>query len=106
MRTVLRDLVFGESARWHAGRLWLCDWGTGEVLRTTPTEGREVVLEVGSYPLCIDWLPDGRLLAVSGGEARVVRLEPDGSVVTYADLGLATGDRWNEIAVEPNGWRS
>ena len=30
---LLKDgLVMGESPRWHDGRLWLSDWGTGEVL--------------------------------------------------------------------------
>src|SRR5215217_2126897 len=26
------DLVIGESARWHNGRLWLSNWGAAEIL--------------------------------------------------------------------------
>ena len=26
------DLVIGESARWHDGRLWLSNWGAQEIL--------------------------------------------------------------------------
>jgi hypothetical protein len=36
-------------------------------------------------PVCIDFLPDGRLLVVSGGEGRLLRREPDGSLGTHAD---------------------
>jgi hypothetical protein len=25
LHTLLTDLALGESPRWHAGRLWLCD---------------------------------------------------------------------------------
>jgi hypothetical protein len=28
LRTLVTGLAFGESPRWHDGRLWLCDWGT------------------------------------------------------------------------------
>jgi sugar lactone lactonase YvrE len=47
-------------------------------------------------------LPDGRLLIVAGPEARLLRQEPDGSIVTHADLSkLARG--WNEIVVDGRG---
>jgi sugar lactone lactonase YvrE len=53
-------------------------------------------------PFSIDWLPDGRLLVVSGPEARLLRQEADGSLVTHADLrGLAK--LWNEIVVDGRG---
>src|SRR5215469_4144668 len=29
---LLTGLTFGESPRWHAGRLWVSDWGTRELL--------------------------------------------------------------------------
>jgi hypothetical protein len=51
-----------------------------------------------SIPLCFDFLPDGRLIIASG--RRILRLEPDGSLVTHADLtGLSKLD-WNEIVVD------
>ena len=39
-----------------------------------------------TFPYSIDWLPDGRLLVVSGQEALLLRQEPDGALVTHADL--------------------
>jgi sugar lactone lactonase YvrE len=68
---------------------------------------REVVAQVSfpSFPMCIDWLPDGRLLIVSAREGRLLRREPDGSLVPHADLsGLAEkGHPWNEIVVDGRG---
>jgi sugar lactone lactonase YvrE len=55
--------------------------------------------------MCIDWLPDGRLLVVAAREGRLLRQEPDGSLVTHAYLtGLADrGHPWNEIVVDGRG---
>ena len=42
--------------------------------------------EFPTFPMCFDWLPDGQLVIVSAREGRLVRREPDGSLVTHADL--------------------
>jgi sugar lactone lactonase YvrE len=55
-----------------------------------------------TIPYSIDWLPDGRLLAVSGQESLLLRREPDGSLVTHADLG-GLGRPFNEIVVDGRG---
>ncbi len=103
LHTLLTDLALGESPRWHRGRLWLCDWGANEILAVDPAGKREVIATIPSVPFCIDWLPDGRLLVVSGGESQLLCREPDGSFVTYADLtGLSTYP-WNEIVVDGRG---
>ena len=58
----------------------------------------------GFGPVCIDWLPDGRLLLVSGATKSVVRQEPDGTLVTHADLSDAFDvQQWNEITVDGRG---
>ena len=58
-----------------------------------------------AFPMCIDWLPDGRLLIVAARDGRLLRQEPDGSLVTHSDLsGLAApGHPWNEIVVDGRG---
>ena len=97
------DLVIGESARWHVGRLWLSNWGAAELL-TFDLEGRrELVTEVPTtIPFSIDWLPNGQLLITAGPEQRLLRQEPDGSLVDHADLtGLPGG--LNEIVVDGRG---
>ena len=97
------DLVIGESARWRDGRLWLSNWGAAELL-TFDLEGRrELVTKVPTtIPFSIDWLPSGQLLIVAGPEQRLLRREPDGSLVDHADLtGLPGG--LNEIVVDGRG---
>lgn len=102
-KVLLDGLAIGESPRWHEGRLWFCNWGTQEILAVDLDGNSEVMAYVPTtIPFCIDWLPDGRLLVVSGPEALLLRQEPDGSLVTHADLGeLAEG--FNEIVVDANG---
>ena len=102
-QTLMTGISFGESPRWHEGRLWFSDWGTQEVVAVDPEGNSEVVVSVPSSPFCIDWLPDGRLLVVSGSEARLLRRESDGSLVDHADLGGLSGHPWNDIVVDGRG---
>ncbi len=97
------DLVIGESARWHDGRVWLSNWGAQEILAFDLEGQREVVTRVPtSLPFSIDWLPDGQLLVVAGPEQRLLRQEPDGSLIDHADMsGLPGG--LNEIVVDGRG---
>src|SRR5260370_25697369 len=87
VRALLTGLGFGESPRWHDGRLWFSNWGREEI-GAVDLEGKsEVIVRVpATIPFCIDWLSDGRLLVVSGQERLLLRREPDGSLVTHADL--------------------
>jgi sugar lactone lactonase YvrE len=99
----LSGLGFPESPRWHAGRLWLANWGTGEVIAVDDAGVSEVVATVATtIPYSIDWLPDGRLLVVSGQEALLLRQEPDGSLVSHADL-TGIDSVFNEIVVDGHG---
>ncbi len=101
---LLSGLAMGESPRWHEGRLWFSDWGAQEIIAVDPAGNSEVMLRVPfALPFCIDWLPDGRLLVVSGREGLLLRQEPDGKLVTHSDLrGIAAGG-WNEIVVDGRG---
>jgi sugar lactone lactonase YvrE len=100
---LLADLAFPESPRWHDGRLWVSDWGANEVIAVDPTGQSEVVARVQSFPMCIDHLPDGRLLIVSSADRRLLRLEPDGSLVAHADLASLGEHPWNDIVVDGRG---
>ena len=102
---VLMDgLVFGEQPRWHDDRLWFSDWGTQEVIAIDMDGKSEVALRGRSFPLCVDWLPDGRLLVVSAREGLLLRQESDGSLETHGDLGSAsTPPAGNELVVDGRG---
>ena len=91
-RILLTGLAIGESPRWHEGRLWFSNWGTQEVVAMDIKGNSEVIVRVPTtIPFSIDWLPDGRLIVVSGPEARLLRREPDGTLVTHADLSGLSG---------------
>ncbi len=104
LRSLMSGLVFGEQPRWHEDRLWFSDWGTREVIAVDLEGGSEVILRGPSFPLCVDWLPDGRLLLVSARDGLVLRQETDGSLVTHADLtGLSDTPPGNEMVVDGRG---
>ena len=100
VRTRLTGRGLVESPRWHADRLYFSDWSAGEVLAVDLGGDIEVIARVASLPLCTDWLPDGRLVIVSSPDGRLLRREPDGSLVTHADLGRPG---WNDIVVDGRG---
>src|SRR5260221_1539457 len=103
-RTLLTGLAFGESPRWHDDRLWFANWGMQEVVAVDLAGTSEVMVRVPTtMPFCIDWLPDGRLLVVSGREGLLLRRKPDGSLVTHADLTSLARHPWNEVVVDGRG---
>jgi sugar lactone lactonase YvrE len=99
-QTLLTGLAFGESPRWHDGRLWLSDWGAYEALAVDAAGNSEVVASLPSFPSCIDFLRDGRLLVVSANDGRLLCREADGSLGTYADLSGLADHPWNEVVVD------
>ena len=100
LRTLLTGRGLLESPRWHGDRLYFSDWSAGEVLAVDLAGRSEVIARVRSLPLCTAWLPDGHLVIVSSPDGRLLRREPDGSLVTYADLGRPG---WNDIVVDGRG---
>jgi sugar lactone lactonase YvrE len=100
---LMEGIVFGESPRWHAGQVWFSDWGAHQVITVHPDRSHEVVLTIASFPMCIDFLPDGRLLVVDSAGQRLMRREPDGSLVQHADLSAISDKPWNDIVVDEAG---
>jgi sugar lactone lactonase YvrE len=100
----MEGLSFGESPRWHGDRLWFCDWGAEELIAVDLQGNSEVVARVPSFPFCIDWRPDGRLLIVSARARALLTLDEDRELVTDTDLSVLS-DRPpnNEIVVDGRG---
>ena len=104
LRTIVPDLHFSECPRWHEDRLWFSDFYLHRVYSCTE-DGSDlrVEAEVPEQPSGLGWLPDGRLLVVSQHDARLLRREHDGTLVTHAELAdHVTGDP-NDMVVDDRG---
>jgi sugar lactone lactonase YvrE len=103
MDVLMDGIVFGESPRWRDGRLWFSDWAKGCVYSVAEDGTSTVEAQVASFPMCIDFLPDGRLLLVSSADRKLLRREADGSLVRHADLAPVSLKPWNDIVVDGRG---
>jgi sugar lactone lactonase YvrE len=101
VQVLMTGLAFGESPRWHDGRLWFSNWGAQEIIAVDHKGKSEVVVRLPFplFPFSIDWLPDGRLLIISSSDQPLVRQESDGLLVPHADLSRG----FNEIVVDGRG---
>ena len=100
VQTLLTGRGLVESPRWRGDQLYFSDWSAGEVVAVDLDGRSEVIARLVSLPLCTAFLPDGRLVIVSSPDGRLLRREPDGSLVTHADLGTPG---WNDIVVDGRG---
>ncbi len=102
--TVLGGLSYLECPRWHEGRIWVSDFYTHQVL-SAREDGSDLQqeAEVPGQPSGLGWLPDGRLLVISQHDSRLVRREPDGSLVTHADLSAHVTGEPNDMVVDEQG---
>jgi sugar lactone lactonase YvrE len=106
----IRVLVDGrglvEAPRWHDDRLVFSDWSAGEVVAYDPMAGTsEVVARAASFPLCTDWLPDGRLVAVTSPPGTLLASRPDdpGDLAPFADLSSVAAGIWNDVVADARG---
>jgi sugar lactone lactonase YvrE len=101
LEVLLTGLAFGESPRWHDGRLWFSNWGTQEVIAVDVEGNSEVMLRVPTtFPFSIDWLSDESLVVVSGPERLLLRRETTGKLMRHADLTSVADKPLNEIVVD------
>jgi sugar lactone lactonase YvrE len=102
--TTLSGLSYLECPRWHEGRIWVADFYTHRVLSANE-DGSDlrVEAEVPNQPSGLGWLPDGRLLVVSMRDARLLRREYDGTLVTHADLRSHVDGHPNDMVVDAEG---
>ena len=103
LQTLMTGLAFGESPRWHDDRLWFSDMGSHEVVAVDLEGKSEVIARVPAMPMGTGWLPDGRLLIVSALDGLLLCREPDGSMVTHADLTSLADHPWSDMVVDGRG---
>ena len=102
--TVLSDFAFLEGPRWRDGRIWFSDFYLHHVY-SAGEDGSDLREEaaVPTQPSGLGWLPDGRLLIVSMRDRRMLRREPDGTLVTHADLSHYATGHLNDVVVDEQG---
>jgi len=102
--TVVTGMAYLECPRWHDHRVWFSDFYTHRVY-SAAEDGSDlrVEAEVPQQPSGIGWLPDGRLLIVSMRDARVLRREPDGTLVTHADVSAHVNGLLNDMVIDSRG---
>lgn len=101
---LLDDLQFGESPRWHDGRLWFSDILDGKVYTATMDGERTLVADLSpSRPSGIGFLPGGDALVVDMAMPGIVRLGADGSRTVHAELGAVTIKLLNDMVVDGDG---
>lgn len=103
LHTLITGLVFGESPRWQDDRLWFSDMGARVVLSANFAGQRKVVARIPTGVSGIGFLPDRRLLIVSGGNGLILCREPDGALVTHANLTGLSPAYWNDLVVDGRG---
>ena len=103
LRTVADSFTYLEGPRWHNGTLWFVDFYTYGVYKLNSKGHTVKVLDVPQQPSGLGWLPDGRLLVVSMKDRKILRQEPNGDVVTHADIWDKCGGHANDMVVAPNG---
>jgi len=99
----LSGLFFGECPRWHEERLWYSDFFDHAVFSVSPQGERRTEVAFEGEPAGLGWLPDGRLLINSRLDRRIVRREPDGSLVRHGDLTPWATWHANDMVVASNG---
>jgi sugar lactone lactonase YvrE len=100
---LVEGLGFGEGLRWHDDRLWFSDFLEHRVSSLGLDGDVRVEAELDDRPSGLGWLPDGRLLVVSMQDRLVLRREPDGKLVTHADLSPVAASHANDMVVAEDG---
>jgi sugar lactone lactonase YvrE len=102
--TVASGFHFLEAPRWHEDRVWFSDFYGHQVFSAREDgSGLRPEASVPQQPAGLGWLPDGRLLVVSMLDRAVLRREPDGTLVTHADLGAWATGHANDMVMDALG---
>ena len=101
-RVLFSGGAFLEGPRWRAGKLWFSDMHGGEIMTVDMDGNTESVARVPQRPSGLGWLPDGRMLAVSMTDRKLLRME-SGGFVEHADLSGMAPHECNDMVVDRQG---
>lgn len=95
-------LTCPDGGRWHHDELWFSDFFSRQIMRVGADGEAHVVAEVAGRPSGLGWLPDGRLLAVSMTDLKLLRRDPAGWT-QVADLSPHAAFHTNDMVVDGRG---
>ena len=101
--TLLDGLSFAECPRWRDGRLYFTDRYTQRVLAVSLDGAVTTYARTPGLPAGLGFLPDGRVLITSMRDRKVLRREPDGTIVEHADLADLAPGQLNDMLVDQEG---
>ena len=101
--TLVSGLSFTECPRWRDGRLYVSDFYNHRVFAFAMDGTAETIAHVPQQPSGLGFLPDGSLLIVSMRDRKILRRQPDGSLVTHADVSALAPGFLNDMLVDRDG---
>jgi len=112
-RPLVEGLAFPEGPRWQAGRLYFSDIHGHRVFRLEPDGRSREIAELADRVSGLGFLPDGRLLAVSMLDRRLVAIavgcavggdsDDIGEPTVHAELASLSGRFINDMVVDGIG---
>lgn len=100
--TLIDGLYFGESPRWHDGRLWYSDFYDKAVKSVNLDSDARLEIQLDEQPSGLGWLPDGRLLVVCM-ESLTLKRRENNCLVLHADLSQHSKHLCNDMVVDKQG---
>lgn len=94
--------AFLEGPRWRDDGLWFSDMHGGQIMTVDMDGNAKGFASVPQRPSGLGWLPDGRMLAVSMSDRKVLRMESSG-FVEHADLSGLAPCECNDMVVDRQG---
>lgn len=97
-------IMWGEGPRWHENRLFFSDIFGKKVMSVDPNGKSEIVVNVPGMPSGLGFLPDGRLLVVSGTDGILYANGANG-LSEYANIykGITGAKGINDMVVDKKG---
>lgn len=102
LHVIADGLSFLEGPRWHAGRLYVSDFFTKQILSFAEDGSRERVATVPGQPSGLGFAPDDVLHVVSMLDRRLMRVV-GGDLVEVADLSGETSRPCNDMTIDTQG---
>ena len=102
IQTLIPGLAFPEGPRWHDGRLWFSDIHGLDIIASDLGGRHEKIAAIAESPSGLGWTTDGKLLAVSMNNRKLLRQKAAG-FVTHADLSSLAKGPCNDMVVTPGG---